>query len=182
VSRKNANGEGTVYPRRDKTGKIIGWRGVYSVWVQTPDGPKRKRRHVSDSRTKTEAKHKVRMAVAKGDGTLVFDADKLTLSDYLDRWLNDSVKNTVKPITFEQYQRQVLVHISPALGHLKLGKLTSGHVQGLYQQKLDAGMASSSVRYMHTILHGALKQAHKWRLCPRTSPRRLPHRSPSLRR
>jgi integrase len=72
----------------------------------------------------------------------------------------------VKPITFEQYQRQVLVHISPALGHMKLGKLTPGHVQGLYQQKLDAGMASSSVRYMHTILHGALKQAHKWRFVP----------------
>jgi integrase len=106
------------------------------------------------------------MAVAKGDGRLAFDADKLTLSDYLDRWLTDAVKNSVKPITFEQYQRQVLVHISPALGHLKLGKLTPGHPQGLYQQKLDAGMAPSSVRYMHAVLHGALKQAHKWRLVP----------------
>jgi integrase len=166
VSRKRGNGEGTVYPHKDKTGKIIGWRGVYWVWAQTVEGPKRKRRHVSDSRTKTEAKEKIRIAVAKADGGLAFDADNLTLSEYLQRWLKDSVKNSVKPVTFEQYQRQIRLHISPALGHLKLGKLTSAHVQGMYQQQLDAGLASASVCQIHAVLHRALKQAHKWRLVP----------------
>ncbi len=31
------NGDGDVYPRRNKEGKIIGYRGTY--WVHTADGP-----------------------------------------------------------------------------------------------------------------------------------------------
>jgi integrase len=157
--RKNGNGEGSVYPRRNKYGKITSWRGSYVGF----DG---QRRYVSDSKTKTEAKEKVRRALAKADSGLAFDADKITVGDYLKRWLNDTVKNSVKPITYESYQRQVRVHISPALGHVKLGKLTPTHVQGLYSQKLDAGMAPSSVRYIHAVLHRALGQANKWRLVP----------------
>jgi hypothetical protein len=33
------NGTGTVYPRRNKQGKIIGYRGSY--WVQSGEVPKR---------------------------------------------------------------------------------------------------------------------------------------------
>ena len=83
MARKNANGEGSVYPRKDKHGKTIGWRGVYWLSVQTVDGLKRERRYVSDSKTKTEAKEKVRRALAKANSGLAFDADKITVGDYI---------------------------------------------------------------------------------------------------
>jgi integrase len=45
------NGDGDVYPRKNKDGKIIGYRGSY--WVQTAEGPKR--RYVS-GKTKAETR------------------------------------------------------------------------------------------------------------------------------
>ena len=38
--RQRGNGEGTVYPRKNKDGKITSYRGSY--WAQTANGPKRK--------------------------------------------------------------------------------------------------------------------------------------------
>jgi integrase len=157
--RKRANGDADVYPRRNGRGEIVGYRGPY--WVQTDRGPAR--RTVS-GKTKTENRAKLTRAKAEAGGGVAFDAGKQTLGDYLERWLNDSVKNTVKPITFESYERQVRVHISPALGHLKLGRLSPANVQALYGRKLDAGMSPSSVRQTHAVLHRALEQAKRWRL------------------
>ena len=62
---------------------------------------------------------------------------------------------------------QVRRHIVPALGRIQLKTLSPAHVQGLYRSKLDAGLAPSSVRYIHAVLHRALKQALRWGLVPR---------------
>ena len=58
-------------------------------------------------------------------------------------------------------------HIVPALGRLKLKNLSPAHVQGFYRSKLDAGLKPSTVRYIHAVLHRALKQAVRWGLVPR---------------
>lgn len=153
---RRGNGEGSITRRKDG-------RYMARYTVQTPDGPKRKTIY---GRTRAEVAEKLTTAMAeRANGVaLIFDADKLTLGEYLERWLEDSVKGSVKPITHEGYERMVRVHISPALGHHKLVKLTPGHLQFFYQERLRAGLAPSSVRYMHAVLHRALKQAHRWRL------------------
>ena len=73
----------------------------------------------------------------------------------------------MRPRTLSNYQLQVRRHIVPALGRIKLKSLSPAHVQGLYRQKLDSGLSSSSVRYIHAVLHRALKQALRWGLVPR---------------
>ena len=90
-----------------------------------------------------------------------------TLSAYLDRWLDGSVKGFVKPSTYESYERVIRTDIKPALGHKKLKVLAPNHVQYFYQSKLDAGLASGTVRLMHGILHKALDQAVKWGIVTR---------------
>lgn len=71
-------------------------------------------------------------------------------------------------------------HICPALGKIKLSKLTPAHVQGLYRSKLDSGLSPATVHKVHTVLHKALKQAMRWSLVPRnvteavTPPRPAP--------
>ena len=57
----------------------------------------------------------------------------------------------------------------PRLGRIKLKALSPAHVQGLYRSKLDSGLAPSSVRYIHAVLHRALKQALRWSLVPRNA-------------
>lgn len=108
---------------------------------------------------------------------LVFEGEDQPLSAYLDRWLNGSARGSVKPSTFEGYERMIRNHIKPALGYKKLKVLAPDHVQYFYQAKLDAGLAPGTVRMMHGILHRALEQAVKWgdvprNVCKATTPPR----------
>ena len=91
--------------------------------------------------------------------------------------VEDSVRDSVKQRTFENYAYVVRLHLAPTLGHMKLKALSLAHVQGLYRSKLDSGLSRRTVQLIHTTLHKALKQAVRWGLVPRnvteavTSPR-----------
>jgi integrase len=159
--RQRGNGEGTVYPRKNKAGKVTSYRGSY--WLQTVDGPKRK--YVS-AKTKTEAQAELRKELARLDEGLTFDAENLSLGEYLVRWLEDSVRGSVRKSTYDRYDGAVRVHIKPALGHLKLNKLGPAHLQGFYRNRLDAGCAPASVNKLHAVLHKALSQAVEWHMVP----------------
>ena len=69
-------------------------------------------------------------------------------------------------MTFVNRARVVRVHISPALGRIKLKALAPAHVQGFYRAKLEEGLASSSVHTIHSVLHTALKRAVRLELVP----------------
>ncbi len=157
--KQRGNGAGTVYPRKNKDGKIIGYRGAYIVSGK---------RHYVSAKTKTETEQKLRQAMTDADRGLTFDAGSLTLGDYLDRWLNDSVRDTVRDTTFERYEQIVRVHIKPALGCVRLKNLTPTHVRGLYKEKLQS-RSPRTVQYIHVTLHKALKQAVSDGLIPRNA-------------
>jgi integrase len=157
MTKRRGNGEGTITRRKDGR-----WEARYTA--QTADGPKRK---VIYGKTRQEVSKKLTKAMADRDGGLVFDDEKLSLGEYLDRWLNDSVRDNVRPRTLDSYRLQVRQHITPALGRIKLKNLSPAHVQRLYRSKLDAGLKPSSVRTIHAALHRALKQAVRWGLVPR---------------
>jgi integrase len=171
-AKSRANGEGDVFPRKNKAGKITSYRGAYV-------GPDGKRRYVS-GKTKEEARKKLRQA--RGDAEergLVFDADHHEVGEYLDRWLSDSVRDTVKATTFERYEQITRLHLKPALGRVKLKALTPAHVRGLYREKLEAESSARTVRYIHTTLHKALKQAVMDSLIPRNDTEAVKPPQPS---
>ena len=115
---------------------------------------------------------KLRKAIAERDGTVAFDTDNLTVADYLERWLEGSVKGTVWHTTYRDYKYHCKNHIIPELGGLKLAKLTPAHVQDLYRKKLDLGLSPRTVNYMHTTLHKALQGAEAGRqVAPRSLQR-----------
>jgi integrase len=126
--------------------------------VETPTGKKRKTVY---GKTRKEAAEKLTKAMADRDSGLVFDADNQTVDEYLQRWLDGSVRGSVMPVTFENRERVVRVHISPALESIRLKALASAHLQGFYRAKLDEGLAPSSVHSIHSVLHTALKRAVK---------------------
>jgi integrase len=95
------------------------------------------------------------------------EAGRLTLGEYLDRWLNDCVRGTVRQRTWERYEQILRVHIKPTLGRVRLRALTAAHVRGLYKEKLNAGLAQRTVQYVHTTLRKALKDAVTDGLIPR---------------
>src|ERR671919_1014822 len=167
---KRGNGEGGISRRKD---------GLYMAryTVQTATGSKRKTLY---GKTRREVDEKLTKAKADRDAGLLFDADNMKLGEYLGRWLTDSVRDTVRPTTFERYEQIVRLHIRPVLGKVKLKNLTSAHVRGLYREKLDAGLAPRTVQYVHVTLHKALKQAIADGLIPRNATEAV--KPPQVRR
>src|SRR3712207_1364952 len=110
---KRGNGEGSIIRRKD---------GLYMAryTVQTGTGSKRKSIY---GKTRQEVSEKLNKALADRDGGLIFDADNMKVGEYLDRWLADSVRDTVRPTTYERYEQVVRLHIRPGLGKLKFKSL-----------------------------------------------------------
>jgi integrase len=84
---KRGNGEGGI-TRHKKSGLYMS-----RYTVQTPTGPKRKTVY---GKTRAEAAEKLTRAMAERDKGLVFEGDNEPLEAYLERWLNDIVRGTVK--------------------------------------------------------------------------------------
>ena len=149
---KRGNGEGSITRRKD---------GLYMAryTVQTATGSKRKSIY---GKTRQEVSEKLNKALADRDGGLIFDAENLTVSEYLDRWLRDSVQGSVRASTYKSYGQQVRRYLKPSLGRMKLRKLSPMHVQGLYREMQDRGLSARTVQYTHAVLHRALEQARRW--------------------
>src|SRR5215207_2311482 len=130
---KRGNGEGGI-TRHKKSGLLMA-----RYTVETPAGKKRKTVY---GKTHEEAHEKLIEALSNRNKGLVFDADNMKVSEYLERWLADSVRDTVHSRSFERYEQMVRIHIYPVLGKVRLKELTPDHVRGLYRETLDAGLSS----------------------------------------
>jgi integrase len=157
MAKRRGNNEGSIYRRKDGY-----WVGQYRI--ETATG--RKTRYIYGKR-REDVREKLTKAIADRDGGLVYDADNITLGEYLSRWLNDSVRDTVRRRTWERYEQFVRVHLTPALGKIKLAKLTPAHVRGLYRDKLNSRLAPRTVLHLHRAFSKALKQAAADGLIPR---------------
>jgi integrase len=154
---KRGNGEGSISRRKNG-----GWMAQYTAY--TAEGRKRKTLY---GKTRQEVAAKLARALSDRENGLILDAGNQTLDEYLNRWLNGSVKGSVKDKTFNDYEWLVRKHVAPALGRTKLKALSPIHLQGLYQAKLEVGLSPSTVRHLHVVLHRALDQALRWELVPR---------------
>ena len=157
MAKRRGNNEGSIYRRKDGY-----WVGQYGV--QTAKGIKQ--RYIY-GKTRAAVAEKLTRALADRDGGLTYDAGNMTVGEHLNRWLNDSVRDTVRRRTWERYEQFVRVHLIPALGEIKLAKLTPAHVRGLYREKLDSGLAPCTVLHIHRAFSKALKQAAADGLIPR---------------
>jgi integrase len=149
--RERGNGQGTVVPRRNKDGKIIGYRGAFFG----PDG----KRHWVSAKNKTECWSKLSTAMTDADRGVLPPPANLTVKGYLIAWLSDRVKGTVSRATYDAYRRDVHHHIIPELGRRKLKDLTPGDIRRLYRKKHEANLSNRTLSYIHTTLRKALKDA-----------------------
>ncbi len=159
MAKRRGNNEGSISKRNDGR-----WMGRYTL--HTSHGPKQRAVY---GKTRAEVTQKLTKAMNDRDSGLNFESGSLTLGEYLDRWLTDAVRDTVRQRTYERYEQIVRVHIKSTLGRIKLKALTPAHVRGLYREKLDSSLAPRTVQYIHTTLHKALKQAVADGLIPRNA-------------
>src|SRR5918994_3349578 len=156
---RRGNGEDSISRRKDGR-----WEAKYTA--HTAEGPKRRALY---GKTRKEVADKLAKALADRASGYTFDNENMTVGQYLDRWLNDSDKGSVRTSTYERHEQIVRLHLKPALGRVKLSKLAPAHVQGLYRDKLDSGLSPATVQKIHAVLHKALAQALKWNMIPRNA-------------
>lgn len=148
-------GEGSHWELPDKT-----WRG----YVTLP-GTGGKRKWVS-GKSEREVVAKKRRKLADHEAGLDVDADKITLTTYLTRWL-EAMAPSRSPVTMRNYEVQCRLHITPALGHFLLQKLTTQQLQLWVAGRISKGEGIPLIRYSHVVLHAALKQAVRWHMLAR---------------
>lgn len=152
---KRGNGEGSIYQRADGL-----WCGSLSL--------DRGRRKTIYGKTRKDVARKLAIAVqARDDGTIVV-APRQTLAQFIERWLEDSVKPTTRPRSHLSYKDRMRLHILPDLGALQLTAITPQHLQQLYSKLLKSGLSSTTINSSHMVLHRALKQALRWGLIARS--------------
>lgn len=156
---KRGQNEGSISKRKDGR-----WMARLTVGYERG---RQKQKYVY-GRTREEVATKLaRLVQARHDGLPVSNDERLTFGRYLDKWLQESVKPSVRPATFNRYALDVRLYIKPALGHIRLNKLGPGDIQALLNRQVENGLAPKTARHTHAVIRRALVQAHKWQLVPR---------------
>jgi integrase len=90
---------------------------------------------------------------------------KEQLGSYMKSWLTGAAKLRVRPRTWEHYDRIVRREILPAeIAAVPLSRLTTAHLEAFYATLLADGLGARSVRYVHSLIHNALKKAARDRV------------------
>jgi integrase len=153
---KRGNGEGNLRLRDDGR-----WQA--STLVAAADGTRKRHYVYGASRAEVQGKlDDIRQRVRGGQPAVDVG---VTLGAYLDRWLIDGLAEH-KATTRENYTLMVRKHITPAIGSIRLDRLSPLDVQSLVNAK-RATHSASTVRLIFSVLHRALEQAVEWELMAR---------------
>lgn len=102
-----------------------------------------------------------RHEAARDAGQTVIPKD-ITVSQWLNTWMNDVVKLSRAATTVYAYQQMIDNHIAPALGKTPLQRLTPLQLQQYYADKIREGkISTNTVRKHHDLLNTALGYAVK---------------------
>src|SRR5262249_54245498 len=150
--------EGGVFQRADGQ-----WVGSVSLGY---DGNGKRRRRVVYGATKQDAQEKLRRLQTEALAGNLSEAGRLTGGDYLQRWLENTAKNKVRPTTFDRYEQLVRLHLKPILGGVRLNKLGAVHVETLYAELGRAGATAWTRKMAGVLLTCALRHAVRLKLIP----------------
>lgn len=162
MTKKRANGEGSIYKRKSDNR----WTGKLQIGFKSDGSPKYK---VIYGNSQGEVKDKIDELKGNVKNNTFVDANKITFGQWLDNWLNVTIKATVKDTTWLIYENLIRKHINPELGGVRLQLLKTRDIQKLYNEKMKGGrcdgkpggLSPKTIKHMHQVIRGALDQAVK---------------------
>jgi integrase len=109
------------------------------------------------------------------------DGPALLLGVYLEDWLSEVVRGSVRPKTYVSYRSIVRLHLIPGLGAHPLVELRPADVQAFLNRTAASGLAPRTVAYLRNVLRQALGHAERSELVGRNvarlaRPPRIPRR------
>jgi integrase len=196
-SRTRANGDGTVYQRKDGRWEAAGY-------VLAP-GNTRRRVRVYGA-TRKDAITKLTEKIAASNRGLPIAAADSTVSAYLAYWLDGVAVHHLRENTHTRYAASIRLHLNPGLGVKKLARLTTRDVRTFLDglrttcqccaQERDSVRRSCcaigqccgrrlsplTVTYVHAVLKSALEHAVREDELPRNVARNVKTTTPRPRR
>ncbi len=145
------------------------WRLVFDL--ERNSFGDRRQKVVTYCGKKKDAETELARLISEFENGGFVDPSALMVGEYLASWLENRVKGNTSIKTFERYEEICQNHLIPALGGLKLAKLSPMHIQSHYAEAQktgrrdgNGGLSARTVLHHHRILRQALKQAVRWRL------------------
>lgn len=148
----------------------------WSVMIELGRDPvtkERRRLWLTVHGSKRDAERARTAALSQRDQGINLTPAKITLAEFLRRWMQDVVEHKVAASTLVSYRAIVETQLIPALGHVRLADLRPLDIQSAYTHWLKPGsrrdghkgvLSPRTVLHYHSVLKAALDQAVKWQM------------------
>ena len=163
---RRGNNEGSIFKRKDGT-----WCGIVSNGRNSEGKLKRQYCY---GKTRQEVSEKIIQTQSEIKAGTFIEPSKVKFGEWLDTWLQNYMKPSLRPTTYSSYDQIIRTHIKPELSDYQLRELRPEHLQKLYNNKHQHGRLDGTgslspryVRYIHVIIHSSLEQAIKNQLIVR---------------
>jgi integrase len=180
AKKSRGNNEGSI--RERKKGQ---WEGRVTIG-RKPDGRPNRISFYGTSRQ--EVSNKITDALSKLQNGTFVEPNKVTISQWLDKWMEVYQKGTISPNFYARRKDLIRLHITPKIGKILLLKLKPADIKGFYNQLAkdgrkprkkkngdtisfkegtSLGLATGTIRHIHNILNPAMRQAVREGLVPK---------------
>lgn len=89
----------------------------------------------------------------------VFVPKELSVSDYMDYWIEMYCRPNLKPSTIASYKKYIRLHISPKIGHYLLTSISAEQLQSLINDLVSEGFSKNTIISIKGILSSSLNYA-----------------------
>ena len=170
MGKRRPSGDGMVRKRDDGR-----WEGRIVVGHKANGDPIFRHVYAKTQKALTEKLHQ---SIECHQDVELTEDSRMTLGEWLDRWLAEYKDGTIRPGTLEGYRNYIENYIKPQLGGKQVSLITTQDVQRMYRRLKSGGrvredaegskrLSDSTVRHIHTMLHGAMKAAVQAHIIPK---------------
>ena len=142
-----------------KISGVIKIKGKYGfrIYLKLTDGSKTTKQHSGFETKKTASEARDKAVAELYTHTYVLNK-KLTVSEYLDDWLENEIKKAKRSATYSTYHYCIKNHIAPYIGKIKICELSRLHINYLYEKVSEKSY--SNAKMVRNILKTSLKHAN----------------------
>lgn len=155
---------GQIRKQKRRDGSIIEDTWLVRIFLGREADGKRKYFSKTIHGTKKDAQKFLTAKLREKDLGIFVEPASESLSKYLDRWLIEVAKPRLRRETFTSYQWIADRYVKKHLGTKKLSQLQGYQIQKFYNDLRREGLSPRTVRYCHSVLSSALKQAVRWKM------------------
>jgi integrase len=131
------------------------------AWIVDYADQAGKRRQKTFARKKDADAYQARTKVDVGEGVHTPDSTSITVAAAADLWLTTCRGRGLERSTLAGYEQTIRIHITPALGHLKLSKLSAPTIREFEDRLREGGVSSAMIRKIRTNLGALLTDAQE---------------------